>query len=74
MINSRYGFGACSSKQGKFIVVVGGAKSAYSHIKDCEYYHTKKNTWYNLPKLNSEKYSQSVVDVEGKYIYAFGGG
>lgn len=74
MKDGRYGFGACTSKLGKFIVVVGGAKSSYIHRAECEYYHTKKNAWYSLPKLNSAKYSQSVVDVEGKFIYAFGGG
>ena len=36
-------------------------------------YDTNKDEWYILPSFNMEKYSSSLVNVNDKVIYSFGG-
>lgn len=73
MINPRYAFGYATVEQGRFIVVAGGTLKRFSHTDQTEFYDTKKDKWFLLPKLNEVKCLSSVVNVDDQWVYAIGG-
>ena len=73
MHTARYSFGYCTFNHGQYIIVGGGAYQSYYHLSEVEVYDTNKDEWYILPSFNMEKYSSSLVNVNDKVIYSFGG-
>jgi len=57
---------------GAFIYVVGGLNSN-GIIASCEEYQIDKSTWKKSASLNEQRMRISLITIEPRYIYAFGG-
>lgn len=57
---------------GNAVYVVGGYNSN-GIISSCEEYYITKGTWRICASLNEKKMQVSLIVIEPKYIYAFGG-
>ena len=42
--------------------------------KNCERYDVASDRWYEIKSIPVEAFSMSLLYVENKFIYAFGGG
>lgn len=73
MHTARYCFGYTTFQYGRFIIIVGGAIEKNKQTTACEFYDINKNQWRELPRLKEAKYSSSIVNVNNKMIYCFGG-
>jgi len=72
MLCSRSSFGCTVNLHKNEIYVAGG----YTHgnlTKRCEVYSIVDNQWRELPPLNEEKCSQTLVVLGGRYLYSLGG-
>lgn len=71
MHEGRYAHGICFIKE--FIYVTGGVRDFEITYDSCERYNILANEWSFIPPLDRPKYGVSIVAVNQRYIYMFGG-
>jgi hypothetical protein len=67
----RYAHGCCYINE--YIYVAGGAYTMDRGLSNCERYNIIGNEWEHIPNLNREKYGVSIVAMDNRFIYVFGG-
>lgn len=72
MLSSRASFGCTYSPSRNEIFVAGGYVEG-ELSKKCEYYSVAEDKWTTLPDMNEPKCSQSLVVLDNRFLYSFGG-
>lgn len=73
MKTGRLSFGCCVDSNGENIYVTGGAIGNLQATSECEVYDIGANRWTDLPPLNQEKFSLSLVLFNESQLFALGG-
>ena len=71
LIQSRYGHGICFLNN--FIYVTAGVRNAFETLKCCERYNLIDNYWASIPDLPNPRFAMTLIAMEKRYIYMFGG-
>jgi len=71
MITQRYGHGICYLNG--TLYVAGGVKTSEDAITLCEKYDIIKGTWEEFPSLEKPRFAMTLVAMDSRYIYQFGG-
>lgn len=71
MRKARYAFGVCNMNH--HLYAIGGCVQNNQSTRSCERYDIINDRWEELPKLRLKRYAVTVIPVERRYLYGFGG-